>query len=100
MEATKDQWLWVVDEELIQSLVRNDAIDTRSEKRAVESSALARALSLNTEGKTDAAWAEVSQAIEAGEDLLELFWVKGHLEFELGRYEDAVQSYAKVLEQR
>src|SRR5438045_7182813 len=98
MEETKDQWLWVVDEELVQALVANDAVDARSQKREIKSSALAKSLVLNAEGKTDAALQELTAALEAGEDLPEIYWTKGHLEFQLRKYDEAVQSYSKVLE--
>src|SRR5579863_9577787 len=99
MEQTNDQWLWVVDNELIESLARHDTADPSSQKRQVQSPALAKALSLNMEGKTEQALREISQAIDSGETLPELHWTKAHLEFQLGQYEEALSGYEKVLEQ-
>ena len=100
MEEIKDQWLWVVDEELVQSLVREDRVEAKEPKRTLQSAALARALSLNTEGKTEAALREVRKAIEDGDTLPELQWIGGHLEFQLGQFEAALDSYQKVLAQQ
>jgi tetratricopeptide (TPR) repeat protein len=97
MEQTNDQWLWFVDDELVDALARHDTLDSTSEKRPVQSAALAKALSLNMEGKTEQALREISAAIESGEALPELDWTKAHLEFQLGQYEDALRDYAKVL---
>jgi len=67
MEEIRDQWLWVVDDQLIQTLVRDDRVEPSEPKRSVQSPALARALALNSEGKTEAALREVQKAIESGE---------------------------------
>ena len=97
MEQTKDQWLWFADSELVDALARHDTLDSQSEKRPVQSSALAKALSLNMEGKTEQALREIRSAIEGGEKLPELDWTKAHLEFQLGQYEEALRDYEKVL---
>src|SRR5258708_24813318 len=97
MEQTNDQWLWFVDDELIDALARHDTLDSQSEKRPVQSPALAKALTLNMEGKTEQALREIRAAIEAGAALPELDWTKAHLEFQLGQYEAALEDYAKVL---
>ena len=98
MEQTNDQWLWFVDNELVEALARTDTLGETAEKRPVRSAALVKALALNMEGKTEQAWREVRDAIEGGETLPELIWIKAHLEFQLGRFEDALQGYEKVLE--
>jgi len=100
MEQTNDQWLWVIDDQLIDSLARYDTLDPASPKRTMQSPALAKALSLNMEGKTEQALSEVTQAIDSGEALPELHWTKAHLEFQLGQYEAALAGYQKVIEQQ
>ena len=72
MEQTNDQWLWFVDDELVEALARTDVLDPESEKRPVQSSTLAKALALNMDGKTEQALREVRDAIDGGEDLPEL----------------------------
>ena len=97
MEQTNDQWLWFVDDELVDALAKHDTLDSQSEKRPVQSAALSKALSLNMEGKTEQALREILTAIEEGEVLPELDWTKAHLEFQLGKYDDALRGYEKVL---
>ena len=59
MEQSNDQWLWFVDDELVEALARHDVLDPSSKKRAVQSVALVKALSLNMEGKTEQALREI-----------------------------------------
>ncbi len=59
MEQSNDQWLWFVDDELVEALARHDVLDPQSQKRAVQSAALVKALSLNMEGKTEQALREI-----------------------------------------
>src|SRR5580704_6158505 len=98
MEQTNDQWLWFVDNELVEALARTDVLDATSDKRPVQSSTLAKVLALNMDGKTEQALREIRDAIDSGEDLPELAWTKAHLEFQLGHFENALQDYRKVLE--
>src|ERR1700677_2153800 len=100
MEKTNDQWLWVVDSELVEALARTDVLDAESEKRPVQSSTLAKALALNMDGKTEQALREVRDAIDGGEDLPELAWTKAHLEFQLGHFENALGDYRQALGSR
>src|SRR5579864_5925768 len=97
MEQANDQWLWFVDDELVAALARHDVVDPQSNKRAVLSVALVKALSFNMEGKTEQALREIRTAIESGEALPELDWTKAHLEFQLGQYAEALEDYEKVL---
>src|SRR5580698_10375060 len=98
MEKTNDQWLWFVDNELIEALARTDVLDAESEKRPVQSGTLAKVLALNMDGKTEQALRQIGEAIDGGEDLPELAWTKAHLEFQLGHFENALEDYQKVLE--
>ncbi len=98
MEKTNDQWLWFVDNELVEALARTDALDPASEKRAVQSPALVRVLALNMDGKTEQALREIREAIDGGENLPELIWTRAHLEFQLGQFENALEDYNKILE--
>src|ERR1700676_4552801 len=63
----------------------------------VLSPALARAVSLHLEGKHKDALTELNTALENGEESTEIYSAKGHLQFELGQFEDAVKSYEKLL---
>src|SRR5216684_5135821 len=61
------------------------------------SPALARSVSLHLEGKHKDALTELNAAIENGEESAELFAAKGHLQFELEHYGEAIKSYEKLL---
>ena len=49
------------------------------------------------EGKLDEALAEINRVLETGEGTLEIFSAKAQIQFELEMYEEAAQSYAKLL---
>ena len=68
----------------------------QTESKAV-SPALARAVSLHLEGKHKEALKELNTALENGEESAEIYSAKGHLQFELEQYEDAIKSYEKLL---
>mgnify|MGYP003704877849 CR=1 FL=1 len=55
------------------------------------SPALARAVSLHLEGKHKDALRELNTAIENGEESAEIYSAKGHLQFELEQFEEAVE---------
>ena len=61
------------------------------------SPALARAVSLHLEGKHKDALKELNTALENGEETADLYSAKGHLQFELEQFEEAVRSYEKLL---
>src|ERR1035438_7765515 len=63
----------------------------------VVSPALARSVSLHLEGKRKEALRELNTAIENGEDTPEVFAAKGHIQFELEQYDDAIKTYEKLL---
>ena len=68
----------------------------QTESKAV-SPALARAVSLHLEGKHKEALKELNTALENGEESTEIYSAKGHLQFELEQYDDAIKSYEKLL---
>src|SRR5579863_10670283 len=61
------------------------------------SPALARSVSLHLEGKRKEALRELNGAIEGGEETPEVFAAKGHIQFELEQYDDAIKTYEKLL---
>src|SRR6266852_4637358 len=61
------------------------------------SPALARSVSLHLEGKRKEALRELNTAIEDGEETTEVFAAKGHIQFELEQYDDAIKTYEKLL---
>ena len=61
------------------------------------SPALARAVSLHLEGKHKEALKELNTALENGEESAEIYAAKGHLQYEVEQYEDAIKSYEKLL---
>jgi len=61
------------------------------------SAPLARAVSLHLEGKRKEALRELNTAIESGEESADIYAAKGHIQFELEQYDDAVKTYEKLL---
>src|SRR5258708_29651476 len=100
MAEYSDHWLWVVDEQYVHTPIGADTLEPDDKKRGIELPALARAVSLNAEGKTAGAVKEVDAAGKAGLNIPELHWTKGQLEFETGRYEERLKAYEQVLLQR
>ncbi len=62
-----------------------------------KAASLAKAVSLHMEGKLDEALAEINRVLETSEGTLEVFSAKAQIQFELEMYEEAAQSYAKLL---
>ena len=93
---SEDKQVWVVDDALLSALFGDDAPQTDSKKRAA-SPGLSRAIKLHLDGKSAEALEELSRTLP-GEDSAEIHSARGHIEFEGGRYEDAAQSYSKVVE--
>src|SRR5579871_3280744 len=58
---------------------------------------LARAVSLHLEGRTQEALEQLRGMADSGEATVELFLAKAQMEFELDQFEEAAQSYARVL---
>src|SRR5579863_6100089 len=69
----------------------------RTNGKAV-SPALAKSVSLHLEGKRKEALKELNTAIEAGEETPEVLAAKGHIQFELEQFNDAINTYEKLLE--
>ena len=65
--------------------------------RGTASPSLARAVALHLEGKRKEALKELNSAIENGEETAEVFAAKGHVQFELEQYDDAMKTYEKLL---
>jgi tetratricopeptide (TPR) repeat protein len=59
---------------------------------------LGRAVSLHLEGKLKEALRELDEAIASGHATAEVHSARGHVQFELELYEDAAQSYTRLLE--
>lgn len=100
MAEYSDHWLWVVDDQYVHAPIGADVLEQEEKKRGIELPALARAVSLNAEGKTAKAVKEVDSAVAAGLNLPELHWTKGQLEFELGHYDQSLEAYEQVLQLR
>ncbi|MGD0136357.1 MAG: hypothetical protein ABSE57_30315, partial [Bryobacteraceae bacterium] len=68
-----------------------------SSPSTAKAASLAKAVSLHMEGKLDEALAEINRVLETGEGTLEIYSAKAQIQFELEMYEEAAQSYAKLL---
>ena len=99
-ENTSDksgQTVFFVDDDLIEKLMRGDSIDDPGKKkRPASTTALARAVSLATEGRLEDAIKELEQAAQKGENPVEIHTGLGHLRFEQQKWPDAASAYAKV----
>src|ERR1700721_2058672 len=65
--------------------------------KAAASPALARSVALHLEGKRKEALREINTAIESGEETAEILAAKGHVQFELEQFDDAVKTYEKLI---
>src|ERR1700679_4152196 len=65
--------------------------------RGTASPSLAKAVALHLEGKRKEALRELNSAIENGEETAEVFAAKGHVQFELEQYADALKTYERLL---
>ncbi len=63
------------------------------ELKPEKGSALARAVALHLDGKGREALAELDRALESGDSPREIYAARGHIQFELELYDDAVKSY-------
>ena len=75
---------------------RSEHGGTRKQVRTV-SPPLAKAVALHLDGKREEALAELNAAIDQGQETIEVFAAKAHVEFELDRFEDAVGTYERLL---
>jgi len=67
--ADNQQHVFFVDDELIEKLMRGDAVDDKNKKkRSANSSALAKAVALASEGKLDDAIKELEEGAKRGEN--------------------------------
>jgi len=69
----------------------------RSERRGA-SHALAKAVSLHLDGKPAEALEELYAAIERGDKDAEVYSALGHIHFQLEQFDDACNSYWKLLQ--
>lgn len=75
-----------------------EANPANADKSSQAQIALGRAVALHLEGKLKEALKELDKALESnGEIPAEVFSARGHIQFELEQYEEAAQSYTKLL---
>ena len=65
---------------------------------AIQDQALAKAVSLHLDGNREQALQELDLLLEKGGANAEVWAARGHVQFELGQYDEAAESYAKLLE--
>src|SRR5581483_778655 len=80
--------------------MRGDTPKSDSARRKVNIEELSRAISLSIEGKTEEALEQLADFLKHRPDSTEAWWVRGQIEFELGRFEQARVSYAEVVARR
>ena len=97
MAENNEQGVFVVDDELIERLLRGDAPeDSSKKKRPVASSGLAVALKFASEGRLDDAVKELERAASKGESPNEVHTALGHLKFEQQNWAEAANWYRKA----
>src|SRR6201997_438182 len=80
------------------SAARKNGTDTTvPENGKAASPVLARSVALHLEGKRKEALRELNTAIEGGEESVEILAAKGHIQFEMEQFDDAVKTYEKLL---
>src|SRR5262249_52528075 len=89
--------VFVVDDDLIERLLRGDAVeDPSKKKRPVASGPLVTAVKLASEGRIDDAIKELERAAQSKDSPNEVFTALGHLRFELQNWAEAAQWYRKL----
>ena len=96
MPEIKDQWIWLVDDELIPALLKLEPNDGQLKKRAASSEAFVNAVNQHLQGNTEQALAELSRGASNPKHAAECYAAMGHIQFELERYEEAAASYGKA----
>src|SRR5258708_38534849 len=96
MNEIKDQWVWFVDEELVPALVRAEPTDPQVQRRGVASQALVKAVVSYLEGRPEEALTELSKNAKDGVYVAESCAAMGYIQFEMGRFDAAILSYARV----
>jgi tetratricopeptide (TPR) repeat protein len=108
--SENDKWAWFSEDDPIPALLRPEPSNSKSDpiglrldivppdapKTPAGSASLGKAVALHLEGKTEAALKELLSAIDAGDNLAELYSAMGHIQFELQQFDDAARSYAKA----
>ena len=99
MEQTNDQWLWFVDNELVEALARTDVLDA-DERKAAGAVLDARQSAGSQHGRQDRAGVarDPGAPSMAARICRNWLWTKAHLEFQLGQFENALEDYQKLLE--
>src|SRR5438105_2036680 len=100
--AENNQGVYVVDDDLIERLLRGDApadasaaspasANAAKKPRVIASSALATAIKFANEGKLDEAVKELERAASKGESPNEVHTALGHLKFEQQKWSEAAE---------
>jgi tetratricopeptide (TPR) repeat protein len=98
MSKPNEPSLWFIDDDLVQALLAPETGVPSAKKRPAKSSALARAVELHRQGASEKALAELAGAAQAGEDVADALLLTGQIQFELGQFEQAAESYARLAE--
>jgi Flp pilus assembly protein TadD len=99
MPGKDDPFVFFVDDDLVERLMRGDAaVDPAAKKRPASTTALAVAVRLASEGRLDDAVKELERADERGENPAEVYTGLGHLRFEQQNWSEAAACYGTVAE--
>ncbi len=95
MPKDEDRQTFFVDDELVERLMRADVIHTPAKKKhAADSSALAEAVRLASDGRLDDAVMELQRTLDEGNKSVEIHAALGQLRFEQEKWSEAADSYA------
>jgi len=102
MPESNEQQAFFIDDDLIERLMRGDALPDRggdkAKQRPAEVSSLAKVVTLAGEGKLDDAVRELEAAAKRGDNPLEVSLALGHLRFEQQNWVEAARCYASAAE--
>src|SRR4051812_13427344 len=95
-EDNDDQWLWVVDDEPIDTPLTVEPAAPPSAK-AITSPEVVKAVSLHLSGKSDDAIKELKGALDKGGSASEIYSTLGQIFFERQRFQEAADAYGKLI---
>jgi tetratricopeptide (TPR) repeat protein len=96
MAEFTDQWLWFVDEELVDRLMAPDEVAPNASIRPAQAAAAGVAMGLHMQGRTREAASEIERAIDSGEPESDLHAIAGNLHFQLGEFEKAAEHFSSL----
>lgn len=96
MTRDSDQWLWFIDDELVQECLSVDRFESHANKRASIHPALTEAVQLHLDGAANKALGALTAAVSEGD--VDALLLAGQIHAELKRFDEAAKDYARLAE--